>query len=166
MARRWLGMVEFMVQRTTIAVRGVLLCAVFLLTAVACADDTEIASESASPTPTTSSEAGATADGVDGSFPDVIDAELERSGDTWTLSATISSPYDSPERYADAFRAVAPDGSELGVRVLTHDHANEQPFTRSLTGLVIPDGIEEITVEGRDLANGWGGQTVTVAVPD
>ena len=85
---------------------------------------------------------------------------------TWTLSATISSPYDSPERYADAFRAVAPDGTELGVRVLTHDHADEQPFTRSLTGLVIPDGVDEITVEGRDLANGWGGGTVTVAVPE
>ncbi|AXV04951.1 hypothetical protein DVS28_a0244 [Euzebya pacifica] len=155
-----------MVQRTAIGVRGVLLCVVLLLTAAACADDMESSSESASPTPTPSSEAGAAADDVDGSFPDVIDADLERSGDTWTLSATISSPYDSPERYADAFRAVAPDGTELGLRVLTHDHANEQPFTRSLTGLVIPDGIEEITVEGRDLANGWGGQTVTVAIPD
>ena len=55
MERRWLGMVGSMVQRTAIGVRGVLLCVVLLLTAVACTDDTEIASESASPTPTTSS---------------------------------------------------------------------------------------------------------------
>ncbi len=72
-------------------------------------------------------------------FPDVIDAELEPTGDAWRLSATLSSPYDTPERYADAFRALTPDGEELGVRVLLHDHANEQPFTRSLDDLEVPD---------------------------
>jgi hypothetical protein len=75
-------------------------------------------------------------------FPDVIDAELERDGDAWRLRATLSSPYDTPERYADAFRAVAEDGTVLGVRELAHDHAGEQPFTRSLTRLEIPDDTE------------------------
>ncbi|MEX2548992.1 MAG: hypothetical protein WD638_02090 [Nitriliruptoraceae bacterium] len=98
-------------------------------------------------------------------FPDVVSAELEPSGDAWRLDATLSSPYDSPERYADAFRAAAPDGTVLGVRELAHDHANEQPFTRSLTGLTIPDAVDQITVEGRDLEHGWGGETVTVDVP-
>lgn len=98
-------------------------------------------------------------------FPDVLSAELTPAGDGWTLSATISSPYDSRERYADAFRALAPDGTELGVRVLTHDHANEQPFTRSLTGLMIPDDVGRITVQARDLENGWGGGTAVLAVP-
>ena len=98
-------------------------------------------------------------------FPDVVAAELEPAGDTWRLSATLSSPYDTPERYADAFRALAEDGTVLGVRELAHHHANEQPFTRSLTGLEIPDDVERITVEGRDLANGWGGATVDVEVP-
>lgn len=79
--------------------------------------------------------------------------------------ATISSPYDSPDRYADAFRVLAPDGTVLGVRELLHDHANEQPFTRSLDDVRIPDDVDRVTVEGRDLANGWGGDTVTVTVP-
>jgi hypothetical protein len=57
-----------------------------------------------------------------------------------------------------------PDGAVLGVRELLHDHAAEQPFTRALTGVEIPDGVEEITIEGRDLANGWGGATVTIAL--
>lgn len=98
-------------------------------------------------------------------FPDVLSAELTPAGDGWTLSATISSPYDSRERYADAFRALAPDGTELGVRVLTHDHADEQPFTRSLTGLDIPDDVGRITVQARDLEHGWGGGTAVLAVP-
>lgn len=87
-------------------------------------------------------------------FPDVIDARLEPTGDTWRLHATISSPYDAPDRYADAFRALTEEGTVLGVRELLHDHADEQPFTRTLEDLVIPDGIARITLEGRDLANG------------
>lgn len=99
-------------------------------------------------------------------FPDVIDAVAEQSPDgTWRFDVTISSPYDSPERYADAWRVLGPDGTELGVRVLTHDHANEQPFTRSLSGVEVPDGVETLVIEGRDLANGWGGQTFELDLP-
>jgi hypothetical protein len=53
----------------------------------------------------------------------------------------------------------------LGVRELLHDHAGEQPFTRSLEGLEIPDGVKRITVQGRGLEHGWGGGTATVEVP-
>lgn len=109
------------------------------------------------PTPTTPAAAQR--------FPDVVDATLEATGETWTLSAAISSPYDSAERYADAFRAVTHDGTVLGVRELTHPHQDEQPFTRSLTGLEIPADVDTIVVEARDLANGWGGATVTLDVP-
>jgi hypothetical protein len=98
-------------------------------------------------------------------YPDVLEAELEPSGDGWRLSATISSPYDSPERYADAFRVLTPAGEQLGVRELLHDHAGEQPFTRSLEGLEIPDDVAEVIVEGRDQRHGWGGRTVRVPVP-
>jgi len=49
------------------------------------------------------------------------------------------------------------DGRELGIRVLGHDHASEQPFTRSQT-VRIPDEITTVFVEGRDQANGWSGQ--------
>jgi hypothetical protein len=114
------------------------------------------------------------ADGTDGAvteevseqrYPDVLEAELEPSGDGWRLSATISSPYDAPDRYADAFRVLTPDGEELGVRKLLHDHVDEQPFTRSLEGLDIPDDISEVIIEGRDQRHGWGGGTVRLPVP-
>lgn len=133
------------------------------------ADDTTSGPATSSP-PGTDPETSATDDtSAEGDaaqrFPDVVEAELTASGATWSVAATVSSPYDSPERYADAFRVLAPDGTELGVRELLHDHAGEQPFTRSLDDLDIPDDVDEVTVEGRDLANGWGGDTVTVAVP-
>ncbi|CAN5683396.1 hypothetical protein BH24ACT22_BH24ACT22_20130 [soil metagenome] len=99
-------------------------------------------------------------------YPDVREAELESSGgDTWSLSVTISSPYDSPERYADGWRVLSPNDEVLGKHELMHDHASEQPFTRSQTGLEIPQDVQKITVEGRDLKNGYGGKTVSISVP-
>ncbi|NNE73738.1 MAG: hypothetical protein HKN26_08755 [Acidimicrobiales bacterium] len=99
-------------------------------------------------------------------FPDVLEVVVEpRDDGLFWIYTTMSSPYDSADRYADAWRVLAPDGTELGVRVLAHDHAAEQPFTRSLRDVAIPDDITEITVEGRDQLSGWGGGTVTVPVP-
>ena len=96
-------------------------------------------------------------------FPDVIGATAERAADgSWTFSATLSSPYDSPERYADAWRVLGPDGEVYGIRELAHDHANEQPFTRRQSGIVIPEGVTIVTVEGRDQISGWGGAVVEV----
>lgn len=92
-------------------------------------------------------------------FPDVVDATADFDGSTWTVSATLSSPYDTPERYADAWRVVGPDDTVYGERILTHDHANEQPFTRSQSGIEIPDDVDVVTIEGRDQQYGWGGDT-------
>jgi hypothetical protein len=98
-----------------------------------------------------------------GIYPDVIAVETQRIADgSYRFDVTISSPYDSPERYADAWRVVGSDGAEYGLRVLFHDHANEQPFTRSLSGIEIPDDVDSVTVQARDLVNGWGGKTIEV----
>ncbi len=78
---------------------------------------------------------------------------------------TVSSPYDTAQRYADAFRVRAEDGTVYGVRELTHEHASEQPFTRSLSGVQVPAGVTNVVVEGRDQANGWGGGTQAVELP-
>ncbi len=134
------------------------LCAVLLLAACGGQQPAENAAGERSASQTS-------AEGASGQrYPDVVDAELEPTGDTWSLHVTISSPYDSPERYADGWRVLAPDGTVLGEHRLAHDHADEQPFTRTQTGLEIPEGVDEITVEGRDLENGYGGETVTVDV--
>lgn len=104
-------------------------------------------------------------DGAEELFPDVLEATANQDGDgTWTFAATLSSPYDSPERYADAWRVVGPDGTVYGIRELAHDHASEQPFTRNQSGIEIPDEVEIVTVEGHDQISGWGGATVDVSL--
>ena len=99
-------------------------------------------------------------------FPDVLAAEAIRADDgTWTFAVTLSSPYDTPEHYADAWRVVDPDGTEYGSLVLLHDHANEQPFTRSQAGIEIPEGVTTVRIEGRDQLNGWGGTFLNFELP-
>lgn len=108
---------------------------------------------------------GATADAE---HPDVVAATLTPADEpgAWDVAVTLCSLYDTPERYADAWRVVTPDGDVLGTRQLLHDHAGEQPFTRSLVGsLTVPDDVATIVVEARDRANGWGGATLEVDLP-
>jgi len=133
-------------------------------TAVAACGDDDAAS---GPTPSSEPAPASTSVGNGGDeqqFPDILDVVVTPQDDTFRFDVTVSSPYDTPERYADAWRIVAPDGTELGVRELTHDHAAEQPFTRSLADVVIPPDVTEVTAEGRALVNGWGGDTLTVTI--
>ncbi|MEM9970157.1 MAG: hypothetical protein AAF762_03525 [Pseudomonadota bacterium] len=58
--------------------------------------------------------------------------------------------------YADGWRVVDENGAELGMRVLFHPHVNEQPFTRTLSGVQIPDGLTTVYVEARTNVDGWG----------
>lgn len=105
-------------------------------------------------------------DDAEQEFPDILEAELtHESVDEYTIAVMVSSPYDTPERYADGWRVMTTDGDVLAEHDLAHDHANEQPFTRSRGPFVIPSGMQEVVVEGHDQANGYGGETVTIAVP-
>lgn len=99
-------------------------------------------------------------------FPDVVGVDVHAAdANRYSFAVTISSPYDSPERYADAFRVLTPGGETLGVRELLHHHANEQPFTRSLDNVTVPEDVQRVVVEGRDLEYGYGGATMAVDLP-
>lgn len=53
-------------------------------------------------------------------------------------------------------------GEVLAARELAHPHENEQPFTRSLRGAHIPDGMDEVVIRANDSVHGDGGKTMTV----
>ncbi|MDK8614571.1 hypothetical protein QP940_07820 [Corynebacterium pseudodiphtheriticum] len=107
----------------------------------------------------------AASDAADQKYPDILEAELSGSDGEYRIAVTVSSPYDSPERYADGWRVLDEDGTVLAEHELGHDHANEQPFTRSRGPFEIPDNVKEVTVEGHDQEHGYGGKTVTIEVP-
>lgn len=97
--------------------------------------------------------------------PVIEDVQLREVGGSWTVSVTLSHPDTGWDHYADGWRVLSPTGEELGVRVLHHPHVEEQPFTRSLSGVTIPEGLQEIQIEARDNKEGWTGRTKTVALP-
>lgn len=91
------------------------------------------------------------------------------NGDTWTFHVTVRHPDTGWEDYADGWDVVLPDGTVLKrnsddpfTRLLLHPHETEQPFTRSQSGLVIPDSITQVTVRAHDIVDGFGGVEVVV----
>ncbi len=48
--------------------------------------------------------------------------------------------------------------------MLAHPHVNEQPFTRGVSGIVIPDGLESVLVRGHDKVHG-DGEAIEVELP-
>lgn len=99
-------------------------------------------------------------------YPNVLQAKITATGQRrFQVSVTISSPYDTAERYADAWRVLDQRKRVLGERILLHDHTTEQPFTRTLEDIVIPKSTRVVEIQGRDKVYGWGGRTVKVKVP-
>lgn len=99
----------------------------------------------------------------DNRFPSIRRVEAIRVRDgVYDFRVTVSSPYDSPERYADGWRVLSPDGAVLGEKRLGHGHADEQPFTRRQAGVRVPQGVQVVVIEGHDQRNGYGGRRATV----
>ena len=96
---------------------------------------------------------------------DILEAEATATGDTFRVNATVRHADEGWDHYANAFEVVAPDGTVLGTRTLAHPHVEEQPFTRSLGNLVVPEGIAEVTVRAVDSVHGGGGAEVTIPLP-
>ncbi|WP_108815485.1 hypothetical protein [Loktanella sp. Alg231-35] len=71
------------------------------------------------------------------------------------VSVTLSHPDTGWDHYADGWEVLDADGNSLGIRELAHPHVNEQPFTRSLSGVDIPAGTTTIFVRARCNVDGW-----------
>lgn len=87
------------------------------------------------------------------------------ASETYRFSVTIRHPDTGWDHYADGWRVLDMNGNELGIRVLFHPHENEQPFTRSLDGVVIPRGTTQVQVQARDLPSGWNEDTTVINLP-
>lgn len=97
---------------------------------------------------------------------DVIEVDTVRTAaHTYRFDVTVRHADGGWEHYADRWDVVSPDGHVLATRVLYHPHVQEQPFTRSLSGVTIPAGVTAVTIRARDSVHEYGGQEITVATP-
>jgi hypothetical protein len=97
---------------------------------------------------------------------DVVAAEATQSpSGSWRFDVTVRHSDEGWDHYADAWDVLSPDGAVLATRVLLHPHEYEQPFTRSLTGVEIPAGIDAVSIRAHDSVHGYGGITLKVTLP-
>jgi hypothetical protein len=97
---------------------------------------------------------------------DVLHVEVKAmSNRLYQFQVTVSHADEGWDHYADKWDVVAPDGTVLGSRTLFHPHENEQPFTRNLAGVKVPENVTEVTLRAHDTDTGYGGKTLTVTLP-
>lgn len=97
---------------------------------------------------------------------DVLGVEVTRAADeTYTFAVTVRHDDTGWDHYADRWEVLTPDGKVLATRVLLHPHVDEQPFTRSLTGIAIPQSMGRVRVRARDKVHGYGGMEQEVTLP-
>ncbi len=96
---------------------------------------------------------------------DVLDVKTTKSAaGTYDFEVTVRHADTGWDHYADKWDVVAPDGTVLGTRVLFHPHVDEQPFTRGLSGLRIPAGVDRVTVRAHDKVHGYAGREQAIGL--
>lgn len=86
----------------------------------------------------------------------VVGATATPGAQGWRFDVAVAHADAGWSHYADAWEVAGPDGAVLGVRELLHPHDDEQPFTRSLSGVAVPEGADHVTIRARDTVHGWG----------
>ena len=82
-----------------------------------------------------------------------------------TFAVTLEHADQGWNHYADRWDVVTLDGEILKSRVLYHPHVDEQPFTRSLSGVNVPQGMRQVKIRARDSVHGYSAQEFIVDLP-
>ena len=90
-------------------------------------------------------------------YAHVLGTTFTRTGEnTYTVAATVRHNDQGWDNYADAFE-VKGENVQNGLRELAHPHDNEQPFTRSQSGV---EATGLVYVEAKDNVEGLGGSVI------
>lgn len=96
--------------------------------------------------------------------PVIEDASAKVLNSEWHIAVTLSHPDSGWDHYADGWEVLDTDGNRLGHRLLAHPHEHEQPFTRLLGGVALPEGTKTIFVRAHCLVDGWAGQAFEISL--
>ena len=87
--------------------------------------------------------------------PTITKVEASRAGMGWRFDVTLAHPDTSWDHYADGWELIDEAGNQIAYRELMHPHVEEQPFTRSLRNVMLPDGLRTLWVRAKCSQNGW-----------
>ena len=85
----------------------------------------------------------------------IIDVRVTDNNGSFRFDVTLEHADTGWDHYADGWEVISPAGDVLGHRVLAHPHVNEQPFTRSLSGVQIPQGVKTVSIRAHDSVHGY-----------
>ncbi len=104
---------------------------------------------------------------VRGDAPKVVAVMADKMGMGWRISVTLRHPDTGWDHYADSWRVEDAVGSVIATRELLHPHVQEQPFTRSLSSVMVPDGVRELFIRPHCSVDGWAKKTYRIEMsPD
>ncbi len=98
---------------------------------------------------------------------DVIAATARQAADgTWSFEVTMRCDDRGAAYFCDRFEILTPTARVIGVRRLLHDHTDEQPFTRDLQGVNVPNGFPRgVLIRGHHNIRGYEGATLKLDLP-
>jgi len=90
---------------------------------------------------------------------DVIAATARQAADgSWSFEVTMRCDDRGADYFCDRFEVLTPTARVVGVRRLLHDHTDEQPSTRDLQGVHVPDGFPRgVLIRGHHHIRGYDG---------
>lgn len=88
---------------------------------------------------------------------------VQGSNNSWTFSVSVRHNDQGWNHYADLWEVIDPETGEVfAERVLAHPHETEQPFTRSQSRIIFPEGQRFVEVRARCQLHGFEGKTVLI----
>ncbi len=94
---------------------------------------------------------------------DVVEVNVnENSKNSYSFTVAVLHEDTGWKHYANKWEVVDEEGTIFGTRILHHPHVDEQPFTRSLSGVEMPEYIKTVTIRAHDSVHEYGGKTISV----
>ncbi|SNR38270.1 hypothetical protein [Puniceibacterium sediminis] len=90
-----------------------------------------------------------------GEPPDIVSVKADKVGMGWRIAVTLRHPDSGWDHYADSWRVENAEGKIIATRELMHPHVDEQPFKRSLSAVMVPDGVRELFIRAHCSTGGW-----------
>ncbi len=70
------------------------------------------------------------------------------------FNVTVKHADEGWNHFANGWQIFTPQGELLGHRALAHPHVNEQPFTRSIRNIKIPENVDSVIFKANDSVHG------------
>ena len=94
---------------------------------------------------------------------DVVDVKAkQKNNGSYSFKVSVQHEDEGWDHYANRWEVLSEDGTIIATRVLHHPHVNEQPFTRSMSGIEIPEDLKFVLVRAHDSQHEYGGKVFKV----